>query len=540
MPATIDEATLGKIFDALQPEQVTTQAKYWIFADGIKTAPTVFVPGENTIVLDGKPKVFQDGAFVYKADGKIQALPAYAADGGGITVDGGPVQPVKNDPIYRFNKTGNIATLTFNEAKVPGTGSLSLSMPEDEGPGFSIPWPAHTPEQLVKIAQDEGAIVKVKDGSGRVLEGFFSKGNGGAVPDTLGPYASGTRFGNGDFVSITQHADGSSSLFAFKNYTPAQIAEQTYGGSAPLGNNINQLTTLDGEPLNTATFPRLNFQAEPEKTVPDAAPAGQPPKLVDGAPPPPTGPKLPTPKLDTPPPPGPKLPTPKLDTPPPVAEATSAIGKLTRFLAPAALLITPIVEGATESYQDYQKDHSVIDAAGGAVVGAGKGVIDTFLPGAREGYSDVVGSGNMTALDRTLNAASDFTGTATAIGSTALVAETAGVVSIPATIPTGIVTFAAGMSNLGINAVKGVLKATGYAGKDQDGGYLYDAGKFAIDGVEHLFGPDAPAPKAAANSALRSGRAQMDAENLLKQSASKSDAAEAKHGKPKHVDSQKG
>jgi hypothetical protein len=436
-----------------------------------------------------------------------------------------------------LNKTGNIATLNFNEGKVPGTSSLSLSMPEYKGTGFSIPWPAHTPEQLVKIAQDEGAIVKVKDGSGKVLEGFFSKGNGGALPATLGPYESGTRFGDGDFVSITQRADGSSFLFPYKNYTPEQIAEQTRGGMAPYGNNVNQLTTLDGEPLNTAKFPRLNFQAEPEKTVPDgkswfgknpeapsAAPAGQPPKLVDGAPPPT----------------GPKLPTPKLDTTPPAAEATSAIGKLTRYLAPAALLITPLVEGATESYQDYQKDHSVIDAAGGAVEGAGKGVVDTFLPGARDGYSNVVGRGDMTALDRALNAASDFTGTATAIGSAALVAETAGVISIPATIPTGITTFAAGMSNLGINAVKGALKVTGYAGKDQDGGYLYDGGKAAINAVEHLFGYDTPAPKAAANSALGSGRAEMDAENLLKQSASKPDAAEAKDGKPKHVDSQKG
>jgi hypothetical protein len=362
-------------------------------------------------------------------------------------------------------------------------------MPEYKGTGFSIPWPAHTPEQLVKIAQDEGAIVKVKDGSGKVLEGFFSKGNGGALPATLGPYESGTRFGDGDFVSITQRADGSSFLFPYRNYTPEQIAEQTSGGTmAPYGNNINQLTTLDGEPLNTAKFPRLNFQ----------------------------------------------------DTTPPTAEATSAVGKLTRYLAPAALLITPLVEGATESYQDYQKDHSVIDAAGGAVVGAGKGVVDTFLPGARDGYSNVVGRGDMTALDRALNAASDFTGTATAIGSAALVAETAGVISIPATIPTGITTFAAGMSNLGINAVKGALKVTGYAGKDQDGGYLYDGGKAAINAVEHLFGYDTPAPKAAANSALGSGRAEMDAENLLKQSASKPDAAEAKDGKPKHVDSQKG
>jgi hypothetical protein len=53
MPTTIDEATFGKIFKAFQADQLTTQAKYWIFSDGIKTAPTVFVPGENTIVLDG-------------------------------------------------------------------------------------------------------------------------------------------------------------------------------------------------------------------------------------------------------------------------------------------------------------------------------------------------------------------------------------------------------------------------------------------------------------------------------------------------------
>ena len=91
---TIDDATLAKIFDASQADHVTTQAKYWIFSDGIKTTPTVFVPGENTIVLDGKPHVFKNGAFIYKADGKIGAVQASAADGGGITVDGGPVRPV--------------------------------------------------------------------------------------------------------------------------------------------------------------------------------------------------------------------------------------------------------------------------------------------------------------------------------------------------------------------------------------------------------------------------------------------------------------
>ena len=447
-----------------------------------------------------------------------------------------------------MNKTGNLATLSFKEGTAPGTGSLSLSMPEYQGAGFSIPWPAHTQTDLANIAEKEGAIVKVKDASGKELEGFFAKGNGGAVPDSLGPYASGTRFGDGDFVAITRRPDGSASLFAYKNYTPEQIAQQTRGGTmAPYGNNITQLKTLDGEPLSTETYPRLNFSAEPEKSVPegkgwlgknsDASLSGQPAKVVDGAPPVGTPPKV-VDGVTLPP--GPQLPTPKLDTTPlPVADATSAVGKLARYLAPAALAITPLVEGATEAYHDFQKDHSLLDAAGGAALGAARGVVDTFLPGAREGYSDVAG-GDKTAFDRALNAASDFTGTATAIGSAALVAETAGVLSIPATIPTGIATFAAGVSNLGINAVKGVLKATGYAGADQDGGYLYDGGKAAINGVEHLFGYASPTPEAAAKTtSAHSQRSEMDADNLLKQSAAKMAGTEVHDGKQKSAEPQK-
>jgi hypothetical protein len=114
------------------------------------------------------------------------------------------------------------------------------------------------------------------------------------------------------------------------------------------------------------------------------------------------------------------------------------------------------------------------------------------------------------------------------------------VLTIPATIPTGIATLAAGVSNLGIDAVKGLLKVTGYAGKDQDGGYLYSGGKAAINDVEHILGYGTPAPEAAAKPASRSsGRPEMDADNLLKQSAAKTAGNEVHDGAPKHAEPQK-
>ena len=500
MPTTIDESVFKKLFSAYQLDAVTTQAKIWVDPTGIKTVPTVFVPGENTLVIGGKSQVFKDGAFVYSTNGEIKALPGSVTAGGGITVDGGPVSPVTVH--YSTNRpVGNMATLKFNEGTTPGTSTLSLRMPEGRGAGFLIRYPAHTQEELIKIADSEGAVVKVKDAEGKVLEGFFPKGSGGAVPDELGPYASSTNFNEGDFVSITRRPDGRSSLFTYRTYTPEQMNQATnHGQYSKPGNNVDQLRTLEGEPIKPGEFPRLNFQADGgNKILPESKGwFGKAAEAPGGAPP--TVPELPD---GTPPVQGPKLPTPKLDTTPPVAEGASAVGKVTRYLAPAALAITPIFEGISEGYTDYQKNHSLLDGAGGVAVGAAKGVVDTILPGARDGYSDVVGGGDKTFLDRALNAASDFTGTATAVGSVALVAETAGVVSIPATIPTGIATLAAGITNLGINAAKGALKVTGLAGADQDGGYIYEGGKAAIHGVEHLFGYDTPPPAPPAESATR-------------------------------------
>jgi hypothetical protein len=75
--------------------------------------------------------------------------------------------------------------------------------------------------------------------------------------------------------------------------------------------------------------------------------------------------------------------------------------------------------------------------------------------------------------------------------SAAIAGEAAGVITIPAIVPTAAATLISGVANLGINAAKGVLKVTGLAGKDQDGGYIYDGATAAIHRVEKLVGSSA-------------------------------------------------
>ncbi len=182
----------------------------------------------------------------------------------------------------------------------------------------------------------------------------------------------------------------------------------------------------------------------------------------------------------------------------------SALGRLAKGVLPAALAALPVFDGIGGGYQSYKNGEGPLGVAAGTAEGLGKGAVETFLPGARNGYGDVTG-GDRTMVDRFLNAASDATGTATAVGTTAMVLEGAGVVTIPSMIPTGAATLVAGVSNLGINAAKGALKVTGLAGADQDGGYIYDGARpppakstifWAGTMPRHLLPPEVLAPKA--------------------------------------------
>jgi len=166
----------------------------------------------------------------------------------------------------------------------------------------------------------------------------------------------------------------------------------------------------------------------------------------------------------------------------------SLLSKAIKFTGPVGLAVVPLVEAINDGYEVSKHGGNALEIMGSSALGAGKGVVDTYLPSARSGYSDVFGKERVTGFDRFLNAANDGTGTATAVGATALAVEVAGIATIPAAIPTGFITAAAGLSNLGINVVKLGAKVSGIAGKDQDGGYIYDGAALAINGVEHLIG----------------------------------------------------
>jgi hypothetical protein len=171
-------------------------------------------------------------------------------------------------------------------------------------------------------------------------------------------------------------------------------------------------------------------------------------------------------------------------------KAAKVITPVVKFMAPVGLAALPVIEGVVDGYQEYRKGGSALETTESALGGLGKGILDTYLPSARNYYSDVTG-GKRTGFDRFLNAANDVTATGFAVGATATVVETAGVISIPATIPTAIATGVAGLSNFGINAIIGIVKVTGLAGQDQDGGYIYDGAKLAVDGAEYLLGVSA-------------------------------------------------
>jgi hypothetical protein len=526
MPTRIEETVLQGIFNAHQQDMVTTQAKFWNFTGNtVPTYPTIFVPGNTELTINGLTTSFTDGAFVYQKDGQLAAVKASVAEGGGITVGGGPVRSVSTDP-YTNRPVGNTATLQFNEGTAPGTSTLTLRMPENQGAGFSFRYPAANAEDLLQLAEQKNAIVQLQR-DGKVIEGFFAKNSGGVLPKSFGPYASGTSFDKGDFISVTRRPDGSAGLFAYKNYTPKEMEQATrFGTMSEPGNNLARLQTLDGKPVNPNKFTQLDTR--PALSDAPGKVDGQG-KLVDA---PNKAPDAPQPNIDGTPPNKPALETPGGKPPvdaPATGSGATALGRLARVAAPVALAALPTIEGLYDGYQNYKNGGSALDVAEGTVGGIGKGVADTFLPGARNGYADVVG-GDKTFVDRFLNAASDATGTATAIGSAAVVAETAGVISIPAAIPTGFATIVAGLSNLGINATKGALKVTGLAGTDQDGGYIYDGAKAAVNEVNYLMGWDKSAPAASASragsdgtdstntAAIKAAQADFDPDHLLLQS----------------------
>ncbi|MGB9152349.1 MAG: hypothetical protein WCD70_04595 [Alphaproteobacteria bacterium] len=138
-----------------------------------------------------------------------------------------------------------------------------------------------------------------------------------------------------------------------------------------------------------------------------------------------------------------------------------------------------LIEGGTNGYQAYAHGGSPRQIASATGIGVAYGAVDTALPGARSGYADVIGRGNITWVDRALNAASDAT---TTVATGASVATAAGVETGPFDILPATVSFVAGASNVGVNVLKAGLKVTGLAGKNQDGGYIYGAGAF----VGHL------------------------------------------------------
>jgi hypothetical protein len=164
----------------------------------------------------------------------------------------------------------------------------------------------------------------------------------------------------------------------------------------------------------------------------------------------------------------------------------------------------PLIGAGVEAYTAHKQGKSAGAVAAAARIGAAKGAVDAIVPGARTGYADVIGDKQLTLADRILNGLDHVTAQTTAAGGIAMGGEALGVVTLPAEIPTAIVTGVAFIGNAGVNLVKAGVKVTGYAGKDQDGGYIYDsavlaghAAKAAAEKIGHLFsGPQTVAPHA--------------------------------------------
>lgn len=527
MPPRIEENILTGLFEGRTANALTTEATFWSLPTEnglVARYRSVFVPGKSTLVINGQERTFSDGAYVFDKNGKLEAVNAKQAAGGGITVRGGSPEAMGTDPFSRIPQ-GNMATLGYNEGPEPGTGRLYLDVPREQGHGFSFRYPGSSEAELAQRAEDAKAIVRVKDADGKIIEGFLTEGKGGVLPPRIDQLQNGVDLSPGEFVEVGRRVDGSAYLYRYRNYTPEQLDSATRQGTfRHPDNDIAKLTDLDGKPLNKESYPKVNVEPTVRGTTVESAQAKQPDvEKSEGT----TGPTdakasrvdASEPKAQTPPraetskvPDAPNAPagSPTAKVAPPadgsaalkegaavkdgaalsestagIQEGAAGLGKLAKFVAPVALGTAPLVEGVGGAVEEYKQSGSALDAAGGGIKGAGKGVVDTFLPGAREGYSDIAGGGDRTMLDRALNAVSDASGTATAVGSAAVLAEGAGVLTIPATIPTGTATVLAGITNLGVNAAKGVLKATGLAGKDQDGGYIYEGARAIKHGIQY-------------------------------------------------------
>ncbi|MFX4925910.1 hypothetical protein ABTC31_20200, partial [Acinetobacter baumannii] len=58
------------------------------------------------------------------------------------------------------------------------------------------------------------------------------------------------------------------------------------------------------------------------------------------------------------------------------------------------------IEGADAFYEEWNKSHKLIESCEAGATGAAHGAVDTLLPGATSGYSDVIGGGDLTYVDR--------------------------------------------------------------------------------------------------------------------------------------------
>jgi len=149
--------------------------------------------------------------------------------------------------------------------------------------------------------------------------------------------------------------------------------------------------------------------------------------------------------------------------------------------AGGVLLAAPtVLEAGSAGYDAWKKGGNAEQIAGATAQGAGNGLVDTYLPGARTGYADVVGKQDLTPVDRFLKGLDHASGTVTSVGATAMLVEApsvaAGGSGLAAETPTAVVTGGAGIVNFADNGAQALLKVTGLSGRDADGGYIYTGG----------------------------------------------------------------
>jgi hypothetical protein len=248
----LDDAILSRFFN--HPD-LTTETKFWNLHD-TPTYPTIHIPKDVTLNLDGKVEHFPDGAYVFKKpDGKLSALSSKQTSNGGLTLDGYavPKDMTQNRLSSRFE--GNMTVLNIDGEK----GKLQLLTTDGDGATYNFP--LSTEQELAKTAEASGAVIKALDKRGKVIEGFFVDGQGSVVPREVRTKNDHRNLNSGEFVAISRNANGEvTTLFPFQNYTPEELAIRTREGRGRPGNTLDQLTTIDGQVLTSAGKPRLNLQ----------------------------------------------------------------------------------------------------------------------------------------------------------------------------------------------------------------------------------------------------------------------------------------